>query len=658
MSGNKTEQRKEEVGDEVEDKFEGKIGLFPLIVLGLSSLTGAGIYSLLGPAAEIAGQSMIMSLFIGIILAFFIAGLYSELIAVNPESGGSFVFVEKAFGRKALYMGWTTWLANMSYAALVSHTAAYFITSLFGIHTGYSILIAIGFTILMAGANILGSKFLSQIQIPLTFALIFSLVVGSIYLFLNPNPSFSWNINSFMPNTLIPTFIAAAIMFNIFIGFEDVCAISEETKEPVKNIPRAYLIMLIIATIMYSMVIFSLLISTSMEAIVGGEIPFLEAVESNQIIFIIVFFGSIFSLIATSGVALMTSSRNVLALSRKDFIDRRYSKIDPRTRTPIKAILLSTIVTILILISGQIEFYASISALTYMIDKIAMGVAIFRFRKTFDYPKKAFKIPGHPISTIIAIGTTFLLIISLGVDTLLVSIFWLLIGLILYLFFSSKRRVYGTIFLVSAFLFTLSNIILGLIILFIGFIYYLLTIADRHSIKFVLAGIKVFFIITVGIFVWAIKNIGILNAFDSNFILIFDKIILNLIIFFCIISLGTVLFDIIPLKEWVYYFIRKKDKKNVAIMVGPAQIIELEQKKLKTIHIINDFLSLIQIIASAYFGILATLIALDVFSIQIIISEMATELIFIIILIISSLTLLASGSFKLYITHESKRIGV
>ena len=86
MSANKTEERKQVASDEVEDKFEGKIGLFPLIVLGLSSLTGAGIYSLLGPAAEIAGQSMIMSLFIGIILAFFIAGLYSELIAVNPES--------------------------------------------------------------------------------------------------------------------------------------------------------------------------------------------------------------------------------------------------------------------------------------------------------------------------------------------------------------------------------------------------------------------------------------------------------------------------------------------------------------------------------------------------------------------------------------------
>jgi amino acid transporter len=354
----------------------------------------------------------------------------------------------------------------------------------------------------------------------------------------------------------------------------------------------------------------------------------------------------------------MTSSRNVLALSRKDFIDRRYSQIDAKTGTPIKAILLSTIVTILILISGQIEFYASISALTYMIDKIAMGVAVFKFRKTFDYPKKAFKLPGHPFTTIIAIGTTFLLIISLGVDTILVSIFWLLIGLILYLFFSSKRRVYGTIFLVSAFLFTLSNIFLGLIILGIGFIYYLLTIADRHSIKFVLAGMKVFFMLTVGILVWLIKNIGILNAFNSNFIPLFDSIILNILVGLCIFSLATVIFDIIPLREWVYYFIRKRDKQNVAIMVGPGQIIDLEERQLRIIHIINDVMAIIQIISSAFIGILASLIIFNVFSIQIILSEIASEFIFMLILIISALTLLASGAFKIFITHESKEIGV
>ncbi|MFO7794728.1 MAG: APC family permease [Promethearchaeati archaeon] len=644
--------------DEIDDKFEKKLGLFPLIVLGLSSLTGAGIYSLLGPSAEIAGQSMIMSFFIGVVLAFFLAGLYSELVAINPESGGAFVFVEKAFGRKALYLGWTTWLANMSYGALVAHTAAIFITGLFNIPTGYSLLIGIGFIIIMSGANILGSNFLSKVQIPLTFALIFSLVIGSIYLFLNPDPSFNWNIRSFMPYTIIPTFMAAALMFNIFIGFEDICAISEETKEPEKNIPRAYLVMLIVASGFYSMVIFSLLISTSMEAIIGSEIAFLEAVEENPIVYFIVFFGAIFSLIATSGVALMTSSRNVFALSRKDFINRRYSQLDPKTGTPVKAIFLSTMITILILISGQIEFYASISSVSYMLAKIAMGMSVFKFRKTYDYPKKAFKLPGHPISTLIAIGTAFLLIISLGLDSILVALFWLLIGLILYLFFSSKRRVYGTVFLVSAFLFTLSDMMIGLIILGVGFIYYLLTITDRNSLKLILAGMKFFFIIFIGIMIWLIKNIGILDAFNPTFIPFFDKVLLNILIFICIFSLGTVLLDIIPLKEWVYYFIRKKEQEQVAIIVGSGQIIELEPKKRKIIHIINDIIGIFQILFFVYIIILVSLIGLNVISIQIFFSEMVSEFILMVILTIFGSILLSSGSFLIYINIESKGIGI
>lgn len=649
---------------EFDDEFEREIGLFPLIVIGLSSLTGAGIYSLLSPSAEIAGQSMIMSFFISMGLAFLVAGLYSELVAINPESGGAFVFVEKAYGRKALYLGWITWLANMSYAALVSHTAALFITRLFNIPTTYSLLIGIGFIIMMTGANILGSSFLSKLQIPLTFALISSLVIGSIYLFLNPNPSFSWNIRSFMPYTIIPTFMAAALMFNMFIGFEDICAISEETKEAEKNIPRAYLIILILATGFYGIVIFSLLISTSMEAITGSEIAFLEAVEENPIVFFIVFFGAIFSLIATSGVALMTSSRNVFALSRKDFIDRRYSHIDRKRNAPKKAIYLSTTITILILISGQIEFYASISSITYMIGTIVMGFSVFKFRKTYDYPDKAFKLPGHPYSTIMTIGTAFLMIISLGLDSILVSIFWLLTGLILYLFFSSKRRVYGTIFLVTAFFFAISDMFIGLLILFIGFIYYLLTIADRNSIRLILSGIKAFFGIIVGVFVWIIINYSQIQAINPFYESLFNNFILNFVIFICVFSILTTLFDLIPLKEFFYIITRWRKQEKIAIRLGDGHIVDLNEKEKAIIHVFNIIISIAQLIFCVFLIFVMSLFILNIISIQqisigsLILTETASNFLVTTIITIFAIFIGSSGALSLYITKESREIGV
>jgi hypothetical protein len=169
---------------------------------------------------------------------------------------------------------------------------------------------------------------------------------------------------------------------------------------------------------------------------------------------------------------------------------------------------------------------------------------------------------------------------------------------------------------------------------------------------------KVFFTIAIGVLIWLVKNFGVIGAFDSNFVPLFDKILLNILVVVCIISLGTVIFDIIPLREWVYYFIRKRDKKNVAIMVGGGQIIELDQKKLRIIHIINDIQALLQIISFVFVGILASLIAFKIFYIQIIISEMASEFIFTIILIIFCLTLLASGAFSIYVNHESKQIGM
>ncbi|MGV9206235.1 MAG: APC family permease, partial [Promethearchaeia archaeon] len=504
------EQEMEDEGVKGLEEYGEKIGLFSLVILGIASLTGAGIYSLLGPSIGIAGPAVIFSLFIGCVFALLISGVYSELISVYPKSGGGFIFIEKAYGEKGLYIGWLTWLANMSYGALVCQTAAYFILDLFQINRIFSIPLGIFFLVLMAVINTFGSKKVSQVQIPLTGALVISLIIGSIYLLGRPDSSITWNINYFMPHGIIPIFLAAAILFNVFIGFEDVGSIAEEVENPERNIPKAFLVMLLFALFIYSLVILSLVASTSITAISQSDVAFLEAVGDNQLIYLIVFLGAIFALLATAGISIMASSRNVYALSRRDFMDRRYSTINEKTNAPVKAVWLSTLISALILTSGQIEFYASVSVVSYVIQTLVMGFTIFKFRKTEEYTEDSFKIPLHPYSTILVILISVLFIASIETSSLIVAVFWLFLGLILYLFFSGKRRVYGTIFLVTAFFFMISSPLIGMLIILIGFVYYLLTITERHSIKLTLAGIKCIFVIVLIALIYFIKNINIL----------------------------------------------------------------------------------------------------------------------------------------------------
>ncbi|MFO8017992.1 MAG: amino acid permease [Promethearchaeia archaeon] len=643
----------DERGDEEEepgfDEFGEKIGLFALVILGIASLTGAGIYSLISPTVRIAGPAVIISLFIGFFFALLISGVYSELISVYPKSGGGFIFIERAYGEKGLYIGWLTWLANMSYGALVCQTAAYFILDLFQINRIFSVPLGISFLLLMATINTFGSKSLSQIQIPLTFSLIISLIIGAIYLFFRPDTSISWNLDYFMPYGIFPVFTAAAMLFNIFIGFEDIGSIAEEVKNPKKNIPKAFLVNLFVATIIYSIVILSLISSTSLSAISQSEVAFLDAVAGNQLIYLIVFLGAIFALLATAGISLMASSRNVYALSRKDFMDRRYGTVNEETNAPVKAVWLSAFISALILTSGQIEFYASVSVVSYMIKMVVMCFTLFKFRKTEEYTEDSFKIPFHPYSTIMVIFISILFIVSIETSSLIVAIFWLFLGLILYLFFSSKRRVYGTIFLVTAFFFMISSIFIGILIIFIGFVYYLLTITDRTSIKLTLAGIKFIFLFLTILLIWTVMNS----------IEIFLLIILVII---CIVTTLSIILDIIPFKEWIYY-IYKRRHKEVAIKIGDGYIIELNKSHKKIIYLFNDILAYIQLLSMGFIFYLFSLIMTENLAIEIVIlhitlSHIASNYLFSFVILFLAIFLGLSGGLSLYYNRESKKIGI
>ena len=641
-----------------------KIGLPSVVILGISALTGAGIYSLLGHATEIAGPAVIMSLLIGAIFAFIVSSFYSELVSIKPLNGGGFIFIKEAFGQKGLYLGWLTWLANMAYGALVAHTTASFVVILFQIDPVFIQPIAILFILLMAAINIGGSKFLSRVQIPLTFALLISLIIGSIYLLLNPDPSISWSLDYFFQKEIVSIIPAAAILFVVFIGFEDICTIANETENPRKNIPRAYYIILSIATIVYIIVLISLYYSTNVSQIVQSEIAILDAVSQNYFVYFIVLLGAIFSLLATLGVSLMAQSRNLVGLSINDFTDRKYAKIDEDANAPTKAIKLSAFITILILLSGQVEFYASITIISYMCVVTGLGLTVFKYRKTKKYDEDTFKVPLHPYSTIIGILMCGLLVITIELSVIFVPIIWLLIGLIVYLFFSSKRRIYGTIFLVTAFLFTLTELYIGFIIIAVGIAIYLISIAERYSIILTLSGVKFVAVLILTLFNYFIVYFGQIASPVLNLDVIFSGLLLRIFEILIICSLITIIFDIVTVREIVNYIIKRKEPEEVAIDVGRGKIIEASIREKRIIFIINIIIAGIQIASSLFAFSFAILIALDIIVIQeiglfhLFLTNIVFEFIYISCLLIFGICAVASGVIKLYVDFEEKKLRI
>jgi hypothetical protein len=122
--------------------------------------------------------------------------------------------------------------------------------------------------------------------------------------------------------------------------------------------------------------------------------------------------------------------------------------------------------------------------------------------------------------------------------------------------------------------------------------------------------------------------------------------------------------DIFPLREIAYYFVRKVNKKEVAIDIGIGQIIELKKSKVKLIYNINLIIGIIQILSAIFVLTIASLFITDIISIDSVtigsetIPQITAEYIFTSILVLFGIILLFCGPLWLYYNQELKTIGI
>jgi len=115
-------------------KLKRELGLKEVVFYGIGVILGAGIYALIGPACELAGNALWISFLIGAFIATFTGLSYAELATMFPKAAAEYVYVRKAFGSRllAFLIGWLIVFSGMVSAATVSLGFASYFTELLG----------------------------------------------------------------------------------------------------------------------------------------------------------------------------------------------------------------------------------------------------------------------------------------------------------------------------------------------------------------------------------------------------------------------------------------------------------------------------------------------------------------------------------------------
>lgn len=411
------------------------LGVFGAASMSIGAIIGAGIFVLIGVSAGMGGPGVIVSFLVAGITALFTALSAAELSSFITETGGSYIYTQKAFGD---FLGFLVgWIRSFDYivgAGCISLGFAGYFSSFFGIPSGRGemIVIAIILSLLLMLINIKGISEASGVTSILVIlkitALAIFIIMGGFFLFVEKDFS---NYHPFSPNGIGGILSGASIVFFAFVGFETIGMLAEEVKNPERNVPKAIMLAFLISTFLYigvSIVAVGLVNWKILEISTAPLETALKVATSN--IFIIKFV-SISALFATASVvmtSILGSSRGLFAMARQGMIPRSLAKISKRG-VPTFTIIIAGVGISLIAVLGNIKWIASVSNFGNLITYIFINLSLVRLRKKSPDANRIFKVPFYPISPILGIMSCIILLFFLNKNAIIFGGTWILIGI-------------------------------------------------------------------------------------------------------------------------------------------------------------------------------------------------------------------------------------
>ncbi|HMN26503.1 MAG TPA: amino acid permease, partial [Caldilineaceae bacterium] len=187
--------------------------------IGVGAMVGAGIFSLLGAAGEVAGAAVWLSF----VMAGCIAGLqgysFAKLGAKYPSGSGLLEYVAQGLGTGHVtrITAWLTYAVNAVITAMVASSFGSYASAAFtGGDVMWTKIFAAVIIIVMTGVNIVASQVVVRAQTVIVVVVIGSLALFSVVTLLNINPQLLAPAG-YPP--LRDIFASVALTFFAFLGF-------------------------------------------------------------------------------------------------------------------------------------------------------------------------------------------------------------------------------------------------------------------------------------------------------------------------------------------------------------------------------------------------------------------------------------------------------
>jgi len=384
---------------------------------------------------------------------------FTELTTAIPHAGGPFAYSHRAFGPKGGFIAGFATLVEFVFAppAIALAIGSYLNVQFPGLDPK---LAAVGAYVIFMALNIAGVSIAATFELFVTVLAIFELLVfmGVV------SPGFSWDNfaangwagnSEFSISALGGVFAAIPFAIWFFLAIEGAAMAAEETKDPRKTVPKAYIagIVTLVLLAFGTMIMAGGVgdwrelsnindpLPQAMKAVVGSDSGWLH---------MLVWIG-LFGLIASFHGIIMGYSRQIFALSRAGFLPTVFSKVHPTRKTPHWAILVGGVIGIAAIYSDELLVIDGMPLTANIVTMAVFGAivmyimsmaSLFRLRAVEPALERPFVAPFYPVLPAVSLGLAVLALVTMVYFN--GTVFMLFVGLFalgwMYFLSTSKLR--------------------------------------------------------------------------------------------------------------------------------------------------------------------------------------------------------------------------
>ncbi len=477
------------------------LGAFQLMLFGIGSIIGTGIFVLTAAGAQKAGPGLMLAFVIAGVVCVVAALCYAEIAAMIPVAGSAYTYsyatmgellawtvgwaliLEYAIAASAVSVGWSGYFAGTILGDTFGIALPAWLTAgplaLGGSPGGFINLPAMVIALLVTWLLMIGTSESAKVNAVLVLIKVTALTVF-IALTLTSSEFDPANFNPFLPagafggwGTGVGAVGAAATIFFAYVGFDAVSTAAEETKNPQRNVPIGLVGSLLFCTVFYILVAAGAIGTIGGQPIMGpGGIPFPAGSEelarqcalplyadalvcSNEALAHVlrqIGFGTIGNMLGYAAilalpsvilVALFAQTRIFFVMSRDGLLPEGLSRVHPKWKTPY---VVTAITGVLVAVGaaffpvGQLADIANAGTLYAF---LMVAVAVMVLRRTDPAVRRSFRVPALVIVGPLTILGCLFLFLNLPSAAMIVLPVWTAIGLVVYFGYSRSHSHLG-----------------------------------------------------------------------------------------------------------------------------------------------------------------------------------------------------------------------